>query len=339
MRSSDRGARPSAALLRVALLALHAGRGAVGLSATPGAVGGAPAGRGSMQYLDTMQFRGGGYAILCAFHFHADPGAQLTIDQICGFAAPYCNEEMRPSFYNPGVRGLYGGWKCREQLLKYKLMVKTAGAATMGPAGWSSSNHMYMLVDSNARPFIRAMLEKWPTDRVGRGGGGGGGGGRAGSRGGGRAGFRGGAFSGSDDSLPPCSHHVGGCVSIARPGALLCEAHAEEAFPDYEDWRAEARRRGVTVIGGRGRGHTPGGGGAGGGGGGGGGGALPHLDWSTGFDGRPAPVNPHNASDRAELEKWARDPATALGEMKDFRLSRERRWYLHQVCDSLKLIN
>ena len=60
---------------------------------------------------------------------------------------------------------------------------------------------------------------------------------------------------------------------------------------------------------------------------------------SLGFDGRPAPGNPHNASDRAELEKWARDPATALGEMKDFRLSRERRWYLHQVCDSLKLIN
>ena len=48
MRSSDRGARPSAALLRVALLALHAGRGAVGLSATPGAVGGAPAGRAAV---------------------------------------------------------------------------------------------------------------------------------------------------------------------------------------------------------------------------------------------------------------------------------------------------
>ena len=105
-------------------------------------------------------------------------------------------------------------------------------------------------------------------------------------------------------------------AASASLGPARCSARRTPRRPSRtEDWRAEARRHGVTVIGGRGRGHTPGGGGAGGGGGGGGGGALPHLDWSTGFDGRPAPVNPHNASDRAELEKWARDPATALGEM------------------------
>ena len=66
---------------------------------------GTPAGRGAHQYLDQMQNRGGGYAILCAFHFHAAPGETLMIDEICRRAQPYCNEEMRPTYFNPGARG------------------------------------------------------------------------------------------------------------------------------------------------------------------------------------------------------------------------------------------
>ena len=41
---------------------------------------GTPAGPGAHQYLDQMQNRGGGYAILCAFHFHAAQGQTLMID-------------------------------------------------------------------------------------------------------------------------------------------------------------------------------------------------------------------------------------------------------------------
>ena len=56
--------------------------------------------------------------------------------------------------------------------------------------------------------------------------------------------------SSGDDADAVCCHNVGGCCTVARPGALLCESRAEEAFADMDDdWRDAARRRGVTVIG------------------------------------------------------------------------------------------
>ena len=56
--------------------------------------------------------------------------------------------------------------------------------------------------------------------------------------------------SSGDDADAVCCHKVGGCCTVARPGAMLCESHAEEVFADMDDdWRAAARRYGVTVIG------------------------------------------------------------------------------------------
>ena len=56
--------------------------------------------------------------------------------------------------------------------------------------------------------------------------------------------------SSGDDADAVCGHNVGGCCTVARPGAMLCESHAEEVFADMDDdWRAAARRYGVTVIG------------------------------------------------------------------------------------------
>ena len=91
---------------------------------------GTPAGRGAHQYLDQMQNRGGGYAILCAYHFHAAPGQTMTIDEICRLAQPYCNEQMRVDHFNQGARGHTGGWKSNTELLKYNLFVQVSGGAT-----------------------------------------------------------------------------------------------------------------------------------------------------------------------------------------------------------------
>ena len=82
-----------------------------------------------------------------------------------------------------------------------------------------------------------------------------------------------------------------------------------------------------------------GGGGSGGGGGGGGGGGA-GLQWSKGGfrsgSGGGAKPNKHNAHDRAELETWLREPTTPLGSIRDFNVSKDRRWYLHDVCADLE---
>ena len=43
--------------------------------------------------------------------------------------------------------------------------------------------------------------------------------------------------SSGDDADAVCCHKVGGCCTVARPGAMLCESHAEEVFADMDDWR------------------------------------------------------------------------------------------------------
>ena len=178
---------------------------------------GTPAGRGAHQYLDQMQNRGGGYAILCAFHFHAAPGETLMIDEICRLAQPYCNEEMRPTYFNPGARGLRGGWNCNKQLQNYGILVKVGGGATrLANGSYRATKDVFMLNDAVARPFIRDMLEKWPAQRVGGGGGGGGspfggahfGGGGGGGGGGGLQWSKGGFRSAGGGGAKPNKHNA-----------------------------------------------------------------------------------------------------------------------------------
>ena len=163
-----------------------------------------PPGRGSVgggsddaepPLLRNMQYKGGSYAILMAFHAHAQPGDRLTQDQVERFAQPYCNDPMKRDHWSG--RHMNCGWKSKDTLVKHGLISQISmGTSFTGNGFRSNGKNLYELTRAG-EAFIDAMLKKWPQDAAaGAYGGGFGGGGGGGGFGGGGGGFGGGGGRG-----------------------------------------------------------------------------------------------------------------------------------------------
>ncbi len=148
-------------------------------------------------YLDKMHYRGGGYAILMAFHGPPDRSTSvLSKHDIVQIVEDMnlCDGPFNDDWYTGVVTGrTTPGWKSIDALLKHGYVARTAGGRAANMAGISDR----FVLTAKGKDFIPLMLRKFsaqgapvpgPTtpprsvgDGGGMGGSGGGGGGGGGS--------------------------------------------------------------------------------------------------------------------------------------------------------------
>jgi len=108
-------------------------------------------------YLKTIKARGGAYAILMAFHHSTIKN--LSKDEICSRAQPFCDSDMRENFH---AGRMHGAWKSKDTLLSHGLINQTAGGAHyVNGVGFRGQKHSYTLT-SDGEKFIEALLRKFP---------------------------------------------------------------------------------------------------------------------------------------------------------------------------------
>ena len=140
-----------------------------------------------MPYLNKIQFRGGGYAILMVFYGPPDRSTSvLSREDIFSAveARNLCDGPFRPDWHAGVVTGrTTPGWKSIDTLLKHGYVARTAGGRAANMAGESDR----FMLTAKGRDFIPLMLRKFsvqgapvpgtttPPRPVGGGFGGGGG--------------------------------------------------------------------------------------------------------------------------------------------------------------------
>ena len=81
-----------------------------------------------------MQERGGGYALLLAFHHHPKQNGSVHYrDELIRDAQPYCDEAMAPNFW--AGRTTTAGWKSIDSLEKHRLVHRNSMNAARHHAG------------------------------------------------------------------------------------------------------------------------------------------------------------------------------------------------------------
>ncbi|CAE8622295.1 unnamed protein product [Polarella glacialis] len=111
-------------------------------------------------YLKNMQFRGGGYAILCAFweaEQSPDYPGFLTISQIKRNGQTYCDVAMKNSHFNGNDHGY--GWESNKSLLAHKLIERENGGRGFA-TGFKGPVDRIRLTDEGRR-FVPQMLKKF----------------------------------------------------------------------------------------------------------------------------------------------------------------------------------
>ncbi|CAE7488893.1 unnamed protein product, partial [Symbiodinium pilosum] len=114
---------------------------------------------GGHPYLNKMEHRGGGYAILRAlWDAEKSSGYEgfLTVDQICRRAQPYCKEQMGSGFWGGRDRG--HGWDSNRCLLNYGLIQKDSQRSWNN--GYKGPKDRIRLTEEG-RAFVPKMLEKF----------------------------------------------------------------------------------------------------------------------------------------------------------------------------------
>jgi len=108
-------------------------------------------------YLDKIRYRGGGYAILMAFHGPPDrSSSELSKHEIVRIVEDrnLCDGPFERDFH-AGV--LYPGWKSIDTLLKHQYVARTQGGRTENMAGISDR----FMLTAKGRDFIPMMLRKF----------------------------------------------------------------------------------------------------------------------------------------------------------------------------------
>ena len=120
-------------------------------------------------YLNKMQHRGGGFALLCAFHFHPPAGNRSFHykSELIRDAQPYCDDAMEPNFW--AGRTTTAGWKSIESLERHKLVYRNSMRGARHAAGYNRGPQDEFALTPQGVSFIKEMLKVWPTDRA-RGG-------------------------------------------------------------------------------------------------------------------------------------------------------------------------
>ena len=115
-------------------------------------------------YLNKMQHRGGGFALLCAFHFHPPPGNRSCHykAELIRNAQPYCDEAMEPNYW--AGRTTTAGWKSIESLERHKLVYRNSMRGARHAAGYNRGPQDEFALTPEGVSFIQEMLKLWPTD-------------------------------------------------------------------------------------------------------------------------------------------------------------------------------
>jgi len=111
-------------------------------------------------YLRRMQYRGGGFAILMAFHRRLQrPGSRQFMfkSEIIREAQPFCDVSMLDT--GGWARANSCGWLSHRSLIAHRLLV-----AGRGPTP-GSGREEFRLTDDGRR-FLNAMLHKWPDEEA-----------------------------------------------------------------------------------------------------------------------------------------------------------------------------
>ena len=134
-------------------------------------------------YLNKMQHRGGGFALLCAFHFHPSSRGCHYKAELIRNAQPYCADAMEPNYW--AGRTTTAGWKSIESLERHELVHRKSMSGARYQAGYNRGPQDEFVLTSAGERFVRVMLEKWPTSAHGGASGGTPRAGGSGARGGG----------------------------------------------------------------------------------------------------------------------------------------------------------
>ena len=118
-------------------------------------------------YLNSMQYRKGGYALLCAFRFHRKHRGFHYKDELIRDSQVYCDEAMNPNFF--AGRTHTAGWKSIESLVRHRLVNKrdmrgarvANGRAGNGFGGGGRDEYE---LSTEGEKFVDAMLNKWPIE-------------------------------------------------------------------------------------------------------------------------------------------------------------------------------
>ena len=128
-------------------------------------------------YLNKMHYRGGGYAILMAFHGPPDLStSELSKHEIVRIVEDrnLCDGPFKDDWHAGVVTGkITPGWKSIDSLLKHKYVARTQGGRAGNMAGISDR----FMLTASGRDFIPMMLRRFApgmtTPPTGGGGGGG----------------------------------------------------------------------------------------------------------------------------------------------------------------------
>jgi hypothetical protein len=108
-------------------------------------------------YLKNIAARSGAYAILMAFHH--SPVKNLSKDEICRRAQPYCDSDMKENFH---AGRLHGAWAGHKTLVKHGFISLVAGGPRhIEGVGFRTQAHIYTLT-RDGEQFIELLLQKFP---------------------------------------------------------------------------------------------------------------------------------------------------------------------------------
>ena len=114
-------------------------------------------------YLRSMEYRGGGYAILMAlYEAEQDPAylGSLTIAEICRRGQRHCNVNMKANHWAGNDHG--HGWESNKSLIRYGLITRDNHGR--GPASaWRGPVDSVRLTEQG-REFIQQMMRKFDVD-------------------------------------------------------------------------------------------------------------------------------------------------------------------------------
>ena len=113
-------------------------------------------------YLRSMKYRGGGYALLLAFHHHPPRhGRSFKYkDELIRDAQPYSDDDMQPNFW--AGRTTTAGWKSIDSLVRHRLVHRQDMRNDRRAAGWQGGPKDEFTLSEAGRGFIQSMLQRWP---------------------------------------------------------------------------------------------------------------------------------------------------------------------------------
>jgi hypothetical protein len=111
-------------------------------------------------YLQKMEYRDGGYAILRAlWDLERQPGWQgyATIEEICAVGQKYCNVSLKNDHWSGNDHGY--GWESNKSLCKYDLIKVEKSCQRVGNSFRSARRQVR--VNDEGKRFVPKMLEKF----------------------------------------------------------------------------------------------------------------------------------------------------------------------------------